>query len=282
MFDRREGAAGRPRPYGRTYSRREVLRGALAGAAGLAVGACADSGSSGPSDAEEGGAEWGYSGAGGPAGWAGLSPEYERCGAGRMQSPIDITDYTPGNLPPLRFSYRSPPVELTNDGRAVHVHYPAGNRLEFSGRFYELESGHFHAPAEHTLDGEQFAAELHLVHRRESGGLAVAGFLFRAGGPDPRLQLLLDNAPAPGEAAAAPSGLDAGRWVPSGLGFYMYQGSTTTPPCEEPVEWFVMTAAGSVSSEQARRWQELTAGGPTNRPLQPRNGREIVFSGARS
>ena len=282
VFDRREGAAGRPRPYRRTYSRREVLRGGLAGAAGLAFAACAGSGSTGASDAGEGGAEWGYSGAGGPANWADLSPEYESCGAGGMQSPIDITGYTPGSPPPLRFSYRSEPTELTNDGRAVHVHYPAGSRLEFSGRFYELESGHFHSPAEHTLDGGQFAAELHLVHRRESGDLAVAGFLFREGGPDPRLQLLLDNAPAPGGRAAAPSGLDAGRWVPSDFSFYMYQGSTTTPPCTEPVEWFVMLETGSVSPEQAGRWQELTAGGPTNRPIQPRNGREIIFSGPRS
>lgn len=282
MIDRREGAAGLPRSDGKSCSRRQVLRAGLAAAAGLAFGACAGSGSTSASDAGEGAAAWGYSGAGGPANWADLSPEYERCGAGVMQSPIDITGYTPGSPPPLRFSYRSAPTELTNDGHAVHIHYPAGSGFEFSGRFYELASGHFHAPAEHTLDGEQFAAELHLVHRQESGGLAVAGFLFRSGGPDPRLQTLLDNAPAAGGAAPAPSGLDAGRWVPSDLGFYMYQGSTTTPPCTEPVEWFVMPATATVSPEQARRWQELTAGGPTNRPLQPRNGREIIFSGPRS
>ena len=282
MFDQREDAAGLPRSYGKSCSRRQVLRAGLAAAAGLAFGACAGSGSTAASDAGEGAAAWGYSGAGGPAKWADLSPEYERCGAGMMQSPIDITGYTPGSPPPLRFSYRSAPTELTNDGHAVHIHYPAGSGFEFSGRFYELASGHFHAPAEHTLDGEQFAAELHLVHRQESGGLAVAGFLFRSGGPDPRLQTLLDNAPAAGGAAPAPSGLDAGRWVPSDLGFYMYQGSTTTPPCTEPVEWFVMPATATVSPEQARRWQELTVGGPTNRPLQPRNGREIIFSGPRS
>ena len=232
--------------------------------------------------AEEGGVEWGYSGAAGPASWADLSPGYARCGAGRMQSPIDITDYTLGDLPPLRFSYRSEPTELTNDGRAVTVHYPEGGRFEFSGRVYELDSGHFHTPSEHTLDGEQLAAELHLVHRQASGGLAVGGVLFRLGGPDPRLQALLDAAPAAGRTAEAPSGLDAGRWVPADLGFYMYRGSTTTPPCAEPVEWFLMLETGSVSQKQVDRWQELTAGGPTNRPLQPRRGREIVFSGSRT
>lgn len=232
--------------------------------------------------AEEGAVEWGYSGAAGPAGWADLSPEYAQCGAGRMQSPIDITDYTPGDPPPLRFSYRSAPTGLTNDGRAVNVHYPEGDRFEFSGRAYELDAGHFHTPSEHTLDGEQLAAELHLVHRQASGGLAVVGFLFRLGGPDPRLQALLDAAPAAGGAAEAPPGLDAGMWVPADLGFYMYQGSTTTPPCAEPVEWFVMLETGAVSRQQVDRWQELTAGGPTNRPIQPRRNREIVFSGSRT
>ena len=268
------------------YSRRQLLRTGVLGAAGLVVGACASNDSTTAASvytptADTGEVKWGYSGAGGPANWADLSPEYERCRSGRMQSPIDITGYTLGDLSPLRFSYRSEPTELTNSGHAIYIHYPEGNRFEFSGRTYELDAGHFHTPSEHTLDGEQLAAELHLVHRQSSGGLAVVGFLFRLGDPDPRLQLLLDSAPAAGGAAGAPSDLYAGRWVPSDLGFYMYRGSTTTPPCEEPVEWFVMLETGTVSQEQADRWQEMTAGGPTNRPIQPRNDREIVFSGSR-
>lgn len=230
--------------------------------------------------------EWGYSGAGAPAHWAGLSPEYGKCGSGERQSPIDITGYALADPPPLRFSYRdAAPNRLANDGRAVHVQYAAGNRFGFSGRRYHLTQAHFHAPGEHLLDGESFAAELHLVHQRASGGLAVIGFLYRLGEPDPMLEELLNRAPAAGEEAGGEGGslggLGAAVLVPEDKGFYMYGGSTTTPPCFEPVEWFVMAEKRSASQEQADRLQAMTAGGPTNRPVQPRNGRELVFTGSR-
>lgn len=231
-------------------------------------------------------AEWGYSGAGAPANWANLSPEYGKCGSGERQSPIDITGYEPADPPPLRFSYRdAAPNRLANDGRAVHIHYAEGNRFGFSGRRYQLTQAHFHAPGEHLLDGESFAAELHLAHQRASGRLAVIGFLYRLGEPDPMLEELLSRAPAVGEEAGGEEGsldgLGAAVLVPDDKGFYMYGGSTTTPPCFEPVEWFVMAEKRSVSQEQADRLQAMTAGGPTNRPVQPRNGRELVFTGSR-
>ena len=231
-------------------------------------------------------AEWGYSGAGAPANWADLSPEYEKCGSGERQSPIDITDYAPADPPPLRFSYGgAAPNELTNNGHAVYINYAEGNRFEFSGCCYELTQAHFHTPGEHLLDGESFAAELHLVHRRAAGGFAVVGFLYRLGEPDPMLKELLNRAPATGEAArneeGSLDGLGAAVLVPEDKGFYMYGGSTTTPPCFEPVEWFVMAEARSASQEQVDRLEAMTAGGPTNRPVQPRNGRELIFTGSR-
>lgn len=265
--------AARRRP--KEISRRQfMLMLSLAGAAAACRGV-----------EEEMAAEWGYSGAAAPGAWAELSSEYEGCGSGDRQSPIDITGYAPGDPPPLVFSYGAAPARLTNNGRAAYIHYEEGSRFEFSGVSYELLQAHYHTPGEHLLDGESFAAEAHLVHRRSSGGLAVVGFLFRLGDPDPFLEELLNRAPAVGEEAGAEDdslgGLNASLLVPEERGFYMYEGSTTTPPCMEPVEWFVMAQTGTVSAEQVERWRAATAGGPTNRPVQPRNGREIVFTGSR-
>ncbi len=37
---------------------------------------------------------------------------------------------------------------------------------------------HFHAPSEHSIDGEYFDAELHFVHNRSATEFAVIGVLF--------------------------------------------------------------------------------------------------------
>lgn len=44
---------------------------------------------------------------------------------------------------------------------------------------FDMLQFHFHAPAEHTIDGKYFALEVHLVHIDPStGNLAVLGFYF--------------------------------------------------------------------------------------------------------
>eukprot|EP00666_Eupelagonemidae_sp_cell4sb_P002317 gene2317-9657_t len=35
------------------------------------------------------------------------------------------------------------------------------------GHVYDALQFHFHFPSEHTIDGEHFAGELHIVHRRQ-------------------------------------------------------------------------------------------------------------------
>ena len=40
---------------------------------------------------------------------------------------------------------------------------------------------HFHAPSEHTVDGEYFDAELHFVHNRSETDFIVVGVLFDVG-----------------------------------------------------------------------------------------------------
>ena len=69
----------------------------------------------------EGEVEWGYSGAGAPENWASLSPDYAMCGDGVKQSPVDITGYTPGDSPPLSFSFRRDAAEFANDGRFLTI-----------------------------------------------------------------------------------------------------------------------------------------------------------------
>ena len=61
----------------------------------------------------------------------------------------------------------------------------------------KLKSAHLHSPSEHLVDGESFAAELHMVHADSDGRLAVVGILFTLGEPSPVAQSILDAAPPP-------------------------------------------------------------------------------------
>ena len=220
--------------------------------------------------------EWGYSGEGGPERWGDLSDAYRACKEGARQSPIDIAGYADGPGPPLSFAYGSPAAEIENDGRLVQAHYEEGNAIDLGGRAHRLKSLHAHVPSEHTIDGESFALELHMVHVDAAGELAVVSLLYQNGAADPAIQTLIDAAPATGETADTHGRLDPSLYPPSNLGYYRYTGSKTTPPCNGPVDWLVMAEAGTVSVEQAHQVSALTGGVPTNRPLQPLGGREIT------
>ena len=224
--------------------------------------------------------EWSYSGAGGPENWASLSADNARCGDGTQQSPIDITGYELGSSPPISFSYRREAEAVTNGGHLISVRYPTGNRLGFGERTYQLESVHAHTPSEHRIDGKSYPLELHLIHSQTFGDVAVVGMMFEIGEANPVLQEMIENAPAEIGSTETTGILNARNLMTKDLGYYSYKGSTTTPPCAEPVDWFIMLEIGTVSQAQVDALQNLT--GPNNRPLQPDNGRAIATSGSRS
>ena len=218
---------------------------------------------------------WSYSGPGGPEHWASLAPEYAPCGGAR-QSPIDISGYEHGNAPALSFSYGGGVSAIALVRGSIVVSHGPGSSLLLGGRRYDLRSAHAHAPAEHRVDGEEFAAELHILHEGDAGEALAVGVLYRLGAASPVLQAMIEAASAPGESSAGDLPLDAADFAPRSVGFYTYTGSKTTPPCQEPVEWVVMQDAGTVSREQVDALMALS-GGPNNRPVQPLGGRRIAL-----
>ncbi len=236
--------------------------------------AAASGGCGRPAEGAGDAVEWGYEGPGAPENWAFLSAEFALCGDGQQQSPVDITGYEKGDVGPIAFSYGGDATAVRNDGKFVHVDYGPGNTFNVGRRAFELRSAHLHSPSEHLIDGASYVAEMHLVHEGADGDLAVVGLLFRLGEPSPIVQGVLDAAPAAGAAAAGRVGLDAGLYAPGG-GCYRYDGSKTTPPCDEPVDWYVMREPKTISAEQVDGLLALS-GGPNNRPVQPKGGRRII------
>ena len=235
----------------------------------LALAAC--NGETAPAHSPGG---WGYSGPGAPDKWASLSDDYRACGEGMAQSPVNIAGYAPGDAAPVAFHYPGMSTSARNNGHTIYLDYEPGNGISVGALNYTLLGIHFHSPAEHTLDGESFTAELHLVHQDDSANLAVVALLFRAGAPSSIVSALLDAAPEVGETVDLEPGAKAAAFIPAQLGYYGYNGSLTTPPCTEGVRWLVMREIGTVSPEQAAKMQKLT-GGPNNRPVQPLGQRTI-------
>ena len=222
--------------------------------------------------------EWAYDGPGSPENWASLSDEYAPCADGKQQSPVDITGYQTGDAGQLSVFHGGDAKTVRNDGKFVNVDYGPGNTLGVGQRSYELQSAHLHSPSEHRIDGVSFAAELHLVHEDADGTLAAVALLFEQGAPSPVVQAILDAAPAASDTVSEGVGLNAGAYAPSAPGYYRYDGSKTTPPCYEPVTWYVMRELKTISPEQVDRLLALS-GGPNNRPIQPTGSRTITAGG---
>ena len=221
------------------------------------------------------GEEWGYSGPTGPEYWGSLSTDYALCAEGLQQSPVDITGYQTGAGQTLEFSYRGDSTAVRNDGTFVHLDFQQVCTLNAGGRLYQLATAHFHSPSEHWIDGSSFAAELHLVHQDSAGDLAVVGVLFALGEPDPVMEEVLGIAPAPGGTATAPA-LDPTGFLPGEWDYFRYDGSKTTPPCDEPVDWYVLRRPRTISLDQVNRLGALGRS-PNNRPVQALGSRGITW-----
>lgn len=220
--------------------------------------------------------QWGYSGTGGPEHWGRLSEAYRPCSEGVEQSPVNIANCSDMAGACIEFAYSGRAVAARNNGHTVYLDFSDGSLLNVGGARYELQGVHYHSPGEHQINGESFAAELHLVHQDTDGNLAVVGLLFRLGATtSPLVQNLLDAAPEVGNATDLANGVAPANYVPRRLDYFGYDGSLTTPPCTEGVRWIVMQSVGTVSQEQVDRLQTLT-GGPNNRPVQPIGEREIL------
>jgi carbonic anhydrase len=226
-------------------------------------------------------AQWGYGEDDGPRVWGELSPKYVLARTGQRQSPIDIARATPQQLPAIEFDYRSAPINLVYNGHTVQESEDGASRIEAAGKRWTLKQFHFHSPSEHTVDGEHFDMEMHLVHAASDGHLAVVGVLIREGAENPAFSPLWRYLPTEENRAVRPEvTIDAETLLPESRGYYQYDGSFTTPPCTEGVRWMVLTTPVELSREQIQAFQAVIHG--NNRPVQPLNDRDVSASARRS
>lgn len=222
-------------------------------------------------------AHWSYSGKTGPKFWGDLSPEYRLARTGKRQSPIDIRNTIPTPAQRLNFNYEPSKIHLIFNGHTIQENEDPGSYGLAGGRRFQLQQFHFHSPSEHTIDGNHFPMEMHLVHKAADGTVGVVAVFIREGEHndafDPVWNMLPD-ANSPNRESDVE--IDTAAMLPDSPRYYSYEGSFTTPPCTEQVKWIVLADPVSLSKAQIERFRMVIDG--NNRPVQPLNGRQILRS----
>ncbi|KAM4589517.1 carbonic anhydrase 4b isoform 2-T2 [Fundulus diaphanus] len=197
---------------------------------------------------------------------------------------------------------------LTNNGHTVQLDLPPGIMIKV-GRLaenYKAVQLHFHwgknggPGSEHTIDGEQFPMEMHIVHIKEEydslsqavkdqTGVAVLGFLFQESeSTNKKYTPLVDALTRIIEPSSNTTVTDISleMLIPPKedlAKYFRYHGSLTTPDCAEAVVWTLFESTIAVSRDQLTafcqlRFSDGTQMAQTYRPVQPLNARQVYYS----
>jgi carbonic anhydrase len=221
------------------------------------------------------GAAWSYAGDTGPANWGSLSVDYELCGVGLRQSPVDLSLVSEEKLPKIEYEYNEVPLSIENNGHTIEVHYHAEGKIKIDESEYGLLQFHFHSPSEHTEGNTAAVMEAHFVHINSDSQLAVVGVLIDEGAANSVFEAIISNAPtSKGIVDVEGVNVSAFDLLPPQPAKYMtYSGSLTTPPCSESVRWMVLNERIEVSRDQIDRFLNII--GENARPVQFLNDRVI-------
>lgn len=219
---------------------------------------------------------WFYSGEGGPENWVKLSPKYADCG-GKNQSPINLTGFISATLNQIKISYQQGGggYEILNNGHAVQVNYATGSSIWVDGIQFYLKQFHFHEPSENYINGKPYDMEAHLVHQDQYGNYAVIALMFTKGVENKALAKIWSPLPEDGKTIKLNTPFDVAELLPEKHDYYRYNGSLTTPPCNEGVLWLVLKQPLTASEAQIKDFRNVMHH-PNNRPLQPVNARAVL------
>ena len=219
---------------------------------------------------------WGYEGEIGCEKWGELADEYRMCVDGKSQSPIDIDHTAKADLGGIEFNYGEAPLKIINNGHTIQINYEHGSFIKIGDKRYELLQFHFHSPSENMVNGRLYEMEAHLVHKNEDDQLAVVGVLFEKGEDNQFIQSLWDNIPSDINKVKVVNDvrLNVSELLPKSGTYYHFDGSLTTPPCSDGVNWNVMKSPIKVSQTQIDKFVSIV--GHNARPVQPLNERTVV------
>ena len=242
-------------------------RGFLAGV--LACPICASA-----ARAEDSEPHWEYEGEHGSAEWGEMDSRFKACAVGAEQSPVDLSDAIRADADHIVIAWKAETFDVVNNGHTIQLNAKAAGLLTIGKLQYGLKQFHFHTPSEHAFGGKRTAMEAHFVHAQPGGRLAVVGVLMVAGEQNKAFSEIMAAAPRAKGTASLRGPLDPTSLLPPDRDFYRYEGSLTTPPCSEIVDWNVFTRTIEVAQTDIDAFKAIF---PMNaRPLQPMNRRYLL------
>jgi len=219
--------------------------------------------------------------------------------AGKEQSPIDIqtsiVKSNEKNLRELQFSTAFSKISngtLSNNGHTI-VYSLGQDDLTFSEgtRKYQALQLHFHwasatfsnlnkdfayiGGSEHTVNNHHYPIEMHIVHKKLSGGtndgrdaLGVIGVLLEIAKDEDaetnveddellKLTSRFQDISYSGLQHHIKVGPVLRKLIPDTLSYYRYMGSLTTPPCSESVLWTIIKSPLTISKNRFFEFQNL-------------------------
>ncbi|XP_070605311.1 carbonic anhydrase 3-like [Erythrolamprus reginae] len=252
---------------------------------------------------------WGYSKENGPESWHESYP----LAKGNNQSPVAILSKDvfkdPALLPWFTGYDPGAAKNIRNTGKTLRVAFDdTFDRSVLRGGplpgIYRLRQLHIHwgsssdKGSEHVVDLKRHAGEIHLVHwnsfysnyndaLRKTDGVAIIAILIQVEkNPKPEMKRIIeeiDNIKTKGKEAPFQN-FDPSILFPQNRNYFTYQGSFTTPPCEECVTWIIIKEPISVDEQQMLKLRSLSRSSAEDphcplvdnwRPLQPLNTRMI-------
>lgn len=219
--------------------------------------------------------EWNY-GENGPDRWAKLDRSFIACGTGDQQSPIDLRNGIHAGLPKLTLHLPNDHLTVWNNGHTIQVSSPAQASLDLGEAAFPLSQFHFHSPSEHAIGGKQEEMEVHFVFTRPEAQLTVLAALLVPGRRNPAFSAIMETAPQSRDGKAQTAmPIEARQLLPQKLDpTWRYEGSLTTPPCSQTVDWIVCDNRVEVAADDIGRFRNIFA--INARPRQALNRRFIL------
>jgi carbonic anhydrase len=217
----------------------------------------------------------------GPPFWSTVAP------AGNLpfESPINITGAPVDLGQVLSVHYNNAvPKQIINNGAQIQVQFPANgaDTITLGGQAYNLSQFHYHDPSENTVNGQSYSMEEHFVNVSASGAETVLAVFLQLGAHnsalDPILNAAMTSLTSPNTSTTIPTAINFAGLLPSSMMGWFYQGSLTTPPLSQVVNWLVFSTPITLDFQQLQEYEHVAAGSgflPNNRPIQPTDGRTV-------